>query len=821
MQKVHFKTNILLKNIIGKDLITDDNIAVLELVKNSYDAGSPCVDLDFRSLSLDNQINKDDEKTSSLIISDKGIGMDYDGLINRWLNIAYSEKKDNTWLNGRRQAGNKGVGRFSCDRLGKFLTIYTKKEGQACLSLFIDWSKFEDESAINNEIQDVKLVLKEVSVQEVLDITGWLDFQHGTVLQISELRERWNINKLLRLKRDLEKFISPNQAFQNINFTINIKALEFLAYDNQKSKDIEKINGEVKNQIFDRLNFKTSSIVSYIDKDGEYIYTTLVDRGRNVFELKERNIYSHLRNVKTYIYYLNTYSKRYFTIQTGFSSVDFGSIFLFVNGFRVPPYGDQGDDWLGIEKRKSLGYKRYLSTREIVGRIEITDENDDFKIITSRSGIVHNNAFEELSREGAPYGFFYRAFRRLERFVVEGINWDKTGNNISNETKEKESFLLDDFSRNKQILSIIRKIIDSNDNDIIELNINNNLVKDILDKQIEKTHISLDNIINNLSEIMDTMDVEGIHKYQSKLFEDKKELERLINVVNKLSPDSNKLLEIQVIKNLVEEKQKEFKKLETELLRTKYEKEKAEAESYRLAQELAIEKEKNTYLLTSARNMSEDAKNMIHNIKIISTDIKSESEVLFDILSNDHLSVKNALESVSLIKFLNEKALKISKLITRANFKSESDEQIVNIVEYLKQYINIYKDIVEKCNLNIQYKTNCESFERIISVLDLALIVDNLVSNSQKAHASFIKFEIFKLNQNQIEIEISDNGTGLDESLHFNPDKIFELGVTTTDGSGIGLYAVRTSLRKIGCDINYKGTNPNGTGAIFSILINK
>ena len=39
INKVHFKTNILLKNIIGKDLITDDNVAMLELVKNSYDAG--------------------------------------------------------------------------------------------------------------------------------------------------------------------------------------------------------------------------------------------------------------------------------------------------------------------------------------------------------------------------------------------------------------------------------------------------------------------------------------------------------------------------------------------------------------------------------------------------------------------------------------------------------------------------------------------------------------------------------------------------------------------------------------------------------------
>ncbi len=114
--KVHFKTNILLKNIIGKDLITDDNVAMLELVKNSYDAGSKIVELHFQNIvnNDDNNEDKEDRKLSGIIVCDKGCGMDYDGLLNKWLNIAYSEKKENTRLNGRRQAGNKGVGRFSC-----------------------------------------------------------------------------------------------------------------------------------------------------------------------------------------------------------------------------------------------------------------------------------------------------------------------------------------------------------------------------------------------------------------------------------------------------------------------------------------------------------------------------------------------------------------------------------------------------------------------------------------------------------------------------------------------------------------------------------
>ena len=97
MADVHFKTNILLKNIIGKDLITDDNLAVLELVKNSFDAGSPKVSIIYKNIvSNDDNVHleKPSSHTSQLIIKDEGVGMDENDLINKWLNIAYSEKKD-------------------------------------------------------------------------------------------------------------------------------------------------------------------------------------------------------------------------------------------------------------------------------------------------------------------------------------------------------------------------------------------------------------------------------------------------------------------------------------------------------------------------------------------------------------------------------------------------------------------------------------------------------------------------------------------------------------------------------------------------------
>lgn len=332
INKVHFKTNILLKNIIGKDLITDDNVAMLELVKNSYDAGSKIVEIVFQNVVNNDDLDedKDDSKLSRIMVCDKGCGMDYDGLLNKWLNIAYSEKKENNQLNGRRQAGNKGVGRFSCDRLGKTLTIYTKMSGQQCLKMIIDWRLFENEDAQNEEIQDVEFEVQEVSDNEVISLTGWDVFESGTVLDICLLRDVWTPVKIIRLRRDLEKFIDPNSTFSEDSFRINLIAEEYKEHDMREGNAVQRVNGPVENKIFEQLNFRTTSVSSFIDPDGSYIVTKLQDRGREVFELREKNIYPHLRNIKMTVYYLNPYSKRYFKYQTGLSSLDFGSIFLFI-----------------------------------------------------------------------------------------------------------------------------------------------------------------------------------------------------------------------------------------------------------------------------------------------------------------------------------------------------------------------------------------------------------------------------------------------------------------------------------------------------------
>lgn len=821
MANVHFKTNILLKNIIGKDLITDDNLAVLELVKNSFDAGSPKVSIIFRNIVSNDdhtQLELPTKQTSQLIIKDEGAGMNEDDLINKWLNIAYSEKKEHRENYGRIQAGNKGVGRFSCDRLGRFLTIYTRKKNTCFHKLFIDWRLFEREGEQNALIQDIDLTISEISPNEFFEQTDYDLFETGTILEISYLREFWTKDKILSLKRELEKFINPNQIFSSSYFDVYLDAGDYIHEDNQESDEIKKINGKVENKIFDKLNFKSSSITSYIDERGEYITTTLQDRGKEIFILKENNPFSQLSNVKITVYYLNPYAKRYFASQTGIRSVDFGSIFLFIDGFRVPPYGDDGDDWLGLEIRKGQGYNRFLGTREIVGRIEVNNNHDKFIIISNRSGVVNNVAFSQLTKSTTPYGFFYKTFRRLERFVVEGIGWDKIGN-IKSESGEKgEKYKLDDLTRSKQILSVIKNLIEANDTQIISININEDFVSQIIDNQIERAKTDLNVMLQNIAQKASTMNPSVLEQYQQELGNNTEELAHLMTLLNNITTTSNKVKEVDSVQSLIYEKQIELSDLKKSLEEEINARKQAEEEKNRIEKELELEKEKNTYLRSSARNLSDDAKGLIHNIKIVSKKISSSVENLYDKIHNDSISTKDILKALGVIRFQSEKVLKISKIITRANFRTDKTDQVVDIVRYIEQYISIYKDIYEDSDLHFSVKRNNASLMRKVSVLEIALVLDDLISNSEKAGASTFLLDINNIDDNSLRIIIADDGKGVDEKFLDNPEKIFELGITTTNGSGIGLNSVRTALKSMKASISFLGNGIYLSGATFEVV---
>ena len=154
---------------------------------------------------------------------------------------------------------------------------------------------------------------------------------------------------------------------------------------------------------YNNIHFKAKTLLNSSNtlqntvQDGKYITTKLYFQDEIIYSYTAENLYNNLKNVKVDIHYLDTVSKAYFKRKSGVRSVDYGSIFLFYNGFRISPYGNPRNDWLGLDQRKSQGSSRNIGTREVVGRIDITDNNERFSVITSREGLSNNAAYHDLT----------------------------------------------------------------------------------------------------------------------------------------------------------------------------------------------------------------------------------------------------------------------------------------------------------------------------------------------------------------------------------------------------------------------------------------
>lgn len=855
--ELYFKTNVQLKSIIGKDLINDDNIAILELVKNSFDADAKQVNVKFLNLKKndDKVIIGFSSNTSRLIIQDDGVGMNLDDIEDKWLNIAYSEKKLNKTQHKRRMAGAKGVGRFSCDRLGEYLNLYAKTDKNLnYYKLTIDWKEFEVEDE-DKEIQSIPLKYEVLTPYEFQKL-GFTNFRHGVLLEIIKLRSNWayplfdksenikdwDVSKFVELKKYLEKLINPNQAFEINDFGIYIDAPEFQE-DNNSLEDNSKFIGKVENRIFEHLDFKTTSIETSIKDSGNELFTELKDKGETIFWIREKNpFYPYITNAKATIYYLSSYAKSFFTKQTGIRSVDYGSIFLFINGFRVPPYGELGNDWLGLDQRKAQGHSRYIGLRELVGQIEILNEGSEFQIVSSREGIVKNESYKSLTQSENNNSVFYKAFRRLERYVVEGLNWDSAPYHenlleihkkiVSGETTEEDLEYSEDLiTKQKRVYSTIHNIISAKSNEVIELYINENLITQKIEEEREASEREFNQLIEDFSN--KKIDADTLNKILHKKAQENEELEKQLKEFSKYTTNevtSRAILELQEYKKTIEKQTLLIRDLQIQLDELKQQKESAENSATTLKEkvdkvesDLSIEKEKNLYLLATRRTLSPDADGLIHTIKINNIEVRDGIENIIDDLTENDYSVQDLIKRLGFLKICAERSLKMAEFVTRADLKDDIEKKDVDVVKYIVEYISLYGDTFSE-NLVFSFSNSNEQISKKISVLNMSIVIDNLINNAVKWGANKIHIDFEKANEKQLLILFSDNGNGLSEKFIKNSEKIFELSVRDTpssgySGSGIGLFYTKSLLNEMNCDIEFVGNKEVLSGATFRITI--
>lgn len=775
-QTLYFKTNTLLKNLVGKDLINDDNIAIVELVKNSYDAKSSGVLVKFTRFS-EKETSTD---SSQLIIADQGVGMDIDDIKEKWLNIAYSEKKLLEQKEGAYLAGNKGIGRFSCDRLGEQLDLVTQKKNGPLVHLHINWSDFEIEGQKDLTIQKIPIVVSTIDEHQAKELTGVVKLpKSGTTLIISKLRSVWDRERLQDTKTSLEKFLNPNQLFLRNQFDVELLVPGLEKSDSEKDLS-ERINGKIQNKIFDKLKFNSTYIESKVSDDGLSVSSELFHEGDKVFTLVEKNIlYPYLAGSYAVIYYLNPYKKAYFKRQTGVRSVHFGSIFLFLNGFRIAPYGDSGNDWLGLDIRKNQGRARNLGSREVVGRIEITGDEEKFKPISSREGLKKTAAVQQLQEK-----FAIDVVKKLERFVVDGLNWDSVPDALRQELSAEDGLdwentveqYVESWERKEQRIALsIMTFIGSSPDRIIRFWFNPALLEGINESRKEEIKGLLAELDDFAPNQIDDKLIKGISKFRKLIAKKDEELA----VAKSEAAD----LRIEIVG-----KEEKITKLEGE-------KETYRAQTLFLQQVTSVDVKQ---LLSYHHQINLDS-NIINNY--ITKAIKTLREL------PNSATILDYLERVSLA---NKRIASIAQFATKANFRAGTKKEPTDIPAFFEQYLMyVAKEFIATDLRLVVNNSVTEPFEIRASRIELSILIDNIVNNSSKAEAHRLTLQISKPSQNTLRISFIDDGKGLSKELP-NTEAMFEMGVTTTRGSGFGLYHAKRIVEEMEGKISAISIKPKG-----------
>jgi signal transduction histidine kinase len=757
LEPLNFSAHARLKDIVGRGLIISDDIAIIELIKNSKDAGASKVRIDFRKRA--------DTETTELVISDDGAGMTLDDIKHKWLNIAYSEKKNSAPQAGGAYAGSKGIGRFSCDRLGAALEIRTSKKRQTAIMLSVNWTDFEVDDR-DFGIGKVDLFPSTLTAQEFGATVGHNHPDHGTILIIRGLRSEWDIERLRSLRKELERFIID-------------PANEFLVeLHHWKFKKDHPINGLIENKIFEELDFRASSIRADIDPDGKKITFELRHDGNFLFRSTERNPYSELRNVTLKLFYLNQPAKAFFKRRTGYRSVDYGSVFLFLNSFRVFPYGSNGDDWLGIDKRKAQGQRRFFGLREVVGLIQLVDSDETFEPVSSREGLKRNKAFRQLAADSQViassfdnelvYGFFHKTMRKLEKFVVDGLDWDRIDRSIGDDNDEEllagnYQYLKGEKPVLETIDSVVR--IRSPQSHILDIDVNLKYLSSLAEQETQ----DYEDLVETLQEKFDGTPIDKLKP------SDKRDLSKFISRQAKELAQKNR-----TNRSLEEKVGQTTQALQSERKKRLFAEFETSADQTRIIQ-------------------------LHHQVGLVAGALQKRMDRVVRLYRKDESSYSKSqlFEVIEASIFEIEKIQNVAKLASKAGFDLSTNRVREDLIQFVEEYLENFKDIGIGWNLQTGFQ-NPDSCKMVRSFrpIEVTMLVDNLLDNAGKAGAKKLVVRVSKAPK-VIAIEFIDNGSGL--TKRFSPEELFDKGITDTSGSGIGLSHAKQIISDLDGSISISG----------------
>lgn len=460
----------------GSELVTNDAVAVTELVKNCYDAFAYSVEVEFGN----------DVGGKYIKISDDGLGMTKDVIKNSWAVIATPYKKRNPLIKRdgkiRHVSGNKGLGRFSAARLGRFIEIITKSVSGECIYAKIDWDKFTN----SGNISDCTIELKRMPLTAIKS-------EYGTTIKISGLSSEWSENKISELQNDLSRLISPFQGVSDFSIYISsvfyakpieIKPPKFIQnpvykiegfvtdsgnvewkYEYAPKGKIIRIKEDIINWDEAKCGFDSEHL--FIDEDSKQQYlgggfsfeirgwdldTDSIGDVADAFDIGRKQIRSNISRYK--------------------------GLSIYRDNVLVLPKSEASKDWLGLDLRRVSNIGKRISTSQIIGLINVTaEQNPQIKDTTDREKLVDTKEYIQ----------FCKVVETIILTLENNRTFDKKETNVSE--KQTLSDLISPLSSNELVQRVEKAVnIGSNAETILnvvrEYNSNNEKQIEILNERL-------------------------------------------------------------------------------------------------------------------------------------------------------------------------------------------------------------------------------------------------------------------------------------------------------------------------------------------------
>lgn len=397
MLQMPFKPRAQILLQLGEQLIKNENVAILELVKNAYDADAKKVVVNMQRL--------ENEDEAYVEITDDGCGMDINIIRDIWMEPGNSHKKEvvkNRKLSkmGRLPIGEKGIGRFGVHKLGKVIQLVSKTEKSNEVILNIDWTIFENAEYLSDINIDIYERKPEI-------FTG---NKTGTYIKITQLSAEWTRGMLRSLHRSLTALNSPFESDKSFKVQIKTDKQEWLE-GLLKFKDIKEYAlFECDMELEDNLILSFEYYFSPYDTmrdvkkrrvifDQEVIMRKRVTRnGKKVF--RDINLSKYMiGKIKIKIFAFDRDSSvlnNYISDKSAFKNYldENGGVSVFRDGMRILDYGEPGNDWLGLDLKRVNAPTKNLSNNIILGAVYLArDASHDLKEKTNREGFIEDEAY--------------------------------------------------------------------------------------------------------------------------------------------------------------------------------------------------------------------------------------------------------------------------------------------------------------------------------------------------------------------------------------------------------------------------------------------